>query len=155
MNPKMVDETGFVVIGIADRTSNAREMTGEGIIGKQWGRFVQDNLQDQIPDKVDSAIVAVYTDYASDQDGEYTFVIGARVGPGASAPDGMVVKTVPAGRYAVFVSERGPVGEVVMKTWQRVWAAGIDRAYRADYEVYDERAGDPGNAVVEVRVGVR
>jgi predicted transcriptional regulator YdeE len=155
MNPKIVDETSFVVIGIAARTSNAREMTGEGIIGKQWGRFLQENLLGQTPSKVDSAIVAVYTDYASDQDGEYTFVIGARVKAGAEAPSGMATKTVPAGRYAVFVSERGPVGEVVMKTWQGVWAAEIDRAYRADFEVYDERAVDPGNAVVEVRVGVK
>lgn len=155
MNPHMVDEAGFVVIGIAARTSNAKDMTGEGIIGKQWGRFLQENLAAQIPNKVGSAIVAVYTDYASDQNGEYTFVIGARVRAGAEAPAGMVAKIVPAGRYAVFVSERGPVGEVVMRTWKRVWAAGIDRAYQADYEVYDERAGDPGNAVVEVRVGVK
>ena len=155
MNPDIVNEAGFVVIGIAARTTNAREMTGVGIIGKQWGRFVQENLLGQILHKVDAAIVAVYMDYASDQDGEYTFVIGARAGSGTEAPSGMVAKTVPPGRYAVFVSESGPVGEVVMKTWQRVWASGIDRAYRADYEVYDERARDPGNAVVEVRVGVK
>ena len=151
----MVDESGFVVIGVAARTSNAREMTGEGIIGKQWGRFLQENLLCQIPNKMDSTIVAVYTDYASDQDGEYTFVIGARVRAGAEAPAGMVATIVPAGRYAMFISDRGPVGEVVMKTWQRVWVARVERAYQADYEVYDERAGDPGNAVVEVRVGVK
>ncbi len=155
MNPDMVDEAGFVVIGVAARTSNAREMTAEGIIGKQWGRFLQENLLGQIPNKMDSAIVAVYTDYAGDQEGEYTFVIGARVRAGAAAPAGMVATTVPPGRYAMFVSERGPVGEVVMKTWQRAWTAGVERAYRADYEVYDERAVDPGNAVVEVRVGVK
>jgi len=155
MNLDVVYEAGFVVIGIAARTSNAQEMTGDGSIGKQWGRFLQENLLGQIPSRVDSAIVAVYTDYASEQDGEYTFVIGARVRAGAEAPACMVAKTVPAGQYAVFVSERGPVGEVVMKTWQRVWAAGIDRTYAADYEVYDERARDPGNSVVEVRVGVK
>jgi predicted transcriptional regulator YdeE len=155
MNPDMIDEAGFVVIGIAARTSNAREMTGEGSIGKQWGRFMQESLLGQIPNREDSAIVAVYTDYASDQDGEYTFVIGARVRAGAETPAGMVMKIVPAGRYGVFVSERGPVGEVVMKTWQRIWADGIDRAYGVDYEVYDERAGDPARAVVEVRVGVK
>jgi predicted transcriptional regulator YdeE len=67
----------------------------------------------------------------------------------------MVATIVPAGRYAMFISDRGPVGEVVMKTWQRVWVARVERAYQADYEVCDERAGDPGNAVVEVRVGVK
>jgi predicted transcriptional regulator YdeE len=96
MNPVMVDESGFVVIGVAARTSNAREMTGKGIIGEQWGRFLQENLLSQIPNKMDSAIVAVYTDYASDQDAEYTFVIGARVRAGTEAPTDMVATTVPA-----------------------------------------------------------
>jgi predicted transcriptional regulator YdeE len=155
MNPERVDEAGFVVVGIAARTDNAREMTPEGIIGKQWGRFLEENLAEQIPNKMNSSIVAVYTDYAGDQDGEYTFVIGARVRSGTKVPVGMVAKTVPAGRYAVFLSESGPVGEVVMKTWRRVWSAEIHRAYGADYEVYDERASDPGHAQVEVHVGIR
>jgi predicted transcriptional regulator YdeE len=123
-------------------------------LASNGGVFLQENLAAQIPHKVDSSLVAVYTEYASDQNGEYTFVIGARV-RSAEVPAGMVAKTVPAGRYAVFLSESGPVGEVVMKTWQRVWSAEIDRAYRTDYEVYDERASNPGNARVEVHVGVR
>jgi predicted transcriptional regulator YdeE len=154
-DPEIILLPAALVVGIADRTSNARETARSGIIAKQWERFIQENLVAQIPERIDSAVVGVYTEYASDQDGEYTFVIGARVRAGAEAPAGMVAKIVPAGRYAVFVSEPGPVGEVVMKTWQRVWVAGIDRAYGADYEVYDERALDPANAVVEVRVGVK
>src|SRR5437868_2192199 len=63
-----------LVIGIAGRTSNAREMAGTGIIGEQWERFMRENLAAQIPERVDSAMVAVYTDYASDKDG-----VGARV----------------------------------------------------------------------------
>ena len=152
---EIILQPGALVVGIAGRTSNAREMSGSGIIARQWERFIRENMIAQIPERIDSAVVAVYTDYASDQEGEYTFVIGARVRANEEAPAGMVAKIVPAGRYAVFVSERGPVGNVVMKTWQRIWAAGIDRAYRADYEVYDERAGDPANALVEVRVGVK
>src|ERR1700752_4780888 len=65
MNPKVADEAGFNVIGIAERTTNAKEMAGEGIIGKQWGHFIQDNVLGQIPNKADTSIIAVITDYAS------------------------------------------------------------------------------------------
>jgi predicted transcriptional regulator YdeE len=160
MNPKVVDEAGFTVIGIAERTTNAKEMNGDGVIGKQWGRFMQQNLVAQIPNKADSAIVAVITDYASDKDGEYTHLIGARVTSVAEVPSGMVVRKVPAGRYAIFISDKGPVAKVVAGTWQRIWAVpksapGGDRAYNADYEVYDERAADPENAQMDVHVGLR
>jgi len=160
MNPHIVDEAGFLVIGIAVRTSNAKEITSEGVIGKQWGHFLQGNLAARIPHKVDSSIVAVYTDYAGDQDCTYTFVIGARVRSASEVPPGMVAKTVPAGRYAVFTSEKGPVERIVVETWKRIWstpesAPGGDRAFQTDFEIYDERAADPANARVEVHVGVK
>ena len=156
MNPKLVEEAGFTVIGIEARTSNAREMSGAGVIASQWARFMKDNLLAQIPDKTDRAILAVYSDYASDQNGEYSFMIGARVSSAAQLPAGMVAKQVPAGQYAIFTSERGPVEKVVMATWQKIWAAsGIERAYKVDFELYDERARDPKNAQVDIYVGIR
>ncbi len=160
MNPKVVDEAGLNVIGIEARTSNAREMTGAGVIAKQWARFMQENLAGQIPNKTVSAIVAVYTDYASDQDGEYTFVIGARADSAAQVPPGMVAKKIPAGRYAVFTSAKGPVERIVFETWQKVWsvpksAPGGDRAYRTDFEVHDQRAANPRDAQVDIHVGIK
>jgi len=160
MNPKVVDEAGFTVIGIAERTTNAKEMSGDGLIGKQWERFMQHNLVAQIPNKADSSLVAVITDYASDKDGEYTHLIGARVTSVAEVPPGMAVRKVPAGRYAIFTSDKGPVAKVVVGIWQRIWAVpksapGGDRAYNADYEVYDARAADPENAQTDVHVGIR
>ncbi len=104
--------------------------------------------------------MAVYTEYASDKDGEYTYVLGARVTNAEIVPAGMVAKNVPAGRYAVFTSEKGPVQKVVVEMWQRVWATpksalGGDRRYKADFEVYDQRAQNPADAVVDLYVGVR
>jgi predicted transcriptional regulator YdeE len=100
-------------------------------------------------------MIALYTEYESDEHGEYTFVLGGKSG----LADGLVLKTVPAGRYAVFTSERGPVQKVVVETWLRIWselpsAKGL-RSYIADFEVYDQRAADPANAVVDVYVGVK
>ena len=69
---KIVEENGFTVVGIGARTSNAKEMTEQGVIPKQWERLMKEDLVNKIPDKADSSIIAVYTDYESDKDGEYT-----------------------------------------------------------------------------------
>jgi predicted transcriptional regulator YdeE len=160
MNPKTVTQAELEVIGISVRTSNAKEMTADGVIGKQWARLMQEGLLGKIPNKADGAVVAVYTNYASDHNGEYTYVLGAKVTSGAEIPAGMVATKIPAGKYAVFTSEKGPAPKVVPETWIRInslakSAVGGDRVYRADFEIYDERAVDPQSVQVDVYVGVR
>lgn len=159
-NPRVMQQEGFTVIGIAVRTSNAEQMTPERPIGKQWERFFKEGVLASIPNKTDGNIAALYTEYASDKDGLYTYVLGARVTKVDSVPAGMVAKKVPAGRYAVFTSEKGPVQKVVVEMWQRVWATpksalGGDRAYKADFEVYDQRAQNPADSVVDLYIGIR
>jgi predicted transcriptional regulator YdeE len=132
----------------------------DGVIGKQWARFMQDGVWAKIPNKADKAILAVYTDYVSDKDSEYTYVLGARVTSDSEAPAGMVAKKIPAGRYAVFTSEKGATARVVPKAWMRInslpkSATEGDRVYGADFEVYDERAADPQNAQVDIYVGIK
>jgi predicted transcriptional regulator YdeE len=160
MNPKPVQQEAFTVVGISVRTSNAEQMTPARPIGKQWERLFQEGLLAAIPNKSDPKIIAVYSDYASDKDGEYNYLLGARVTKVENLPAGMVVKNVPAGRYAVFTSERGSVQKVVVEMWQRVWATpkselGGDRTYKADFEVYDQRAQNPADAVVDLYIAVR
>ena len=160
LSPRVVQQTGFTVVGIAVRTSNAKEMTADGVIGKQWGRFLREGVLAQIPNKADKSLVAVYTDYASDKNGEYTYILGAKVSLDRDVPAGMVAKKIPAGRYAVFTSDKGPAPKVVPEAWMRINSlpkseVGGDRVYRADFEIYDERVSDPQNTVVEVYVGIR
>ena len=159
--PKKVHQEGFQIVGIEVRTTNAKEMSGAGAIPGQWQKFFQDGIQQKIPGKVDDTIYAVYTDYASDRNGEYSFVIGMKVNPGATVPAGLVLKKIPSGEYAVITTEKGPVGKVVPAAWLQIWSLedkhqlGGTRAYRADFEVYDQRAADPQNSQVEVYVGVK
>jgi predicted transcriptional regulator YdeE len=160
LTPRIVEQSGFTVVGIAVRTTNAQEMSGKGVIGQQWARFMKDDLLSKIPDKVDSNILAVYTDYESDANGAYTFLLGAKVSSAESVPPGMVAKKIPAGRYAVFTSEKGPVNKVVPEAWSHIWALpksapGGKRAYRADFELYDGRAADSQHAQVDVYVGIK
>jgi predicted transcriptional regulator YdeE len=149
---------GFQVIGIGARTTNALEMSGKGIIPELWGRAFGAGIFDKIPGRLDRDIIALYSDYASDEHGEYSFLIGTRVPPHTPVPEGMVGKAVPAGKYAVFTSERGPVSKVVIDTWKRIWAqprsSDYARSYRADYEVYGAQAVNPGSAQIDIYIGV-
>jgi predicted transcriptional regulator YdeE len=159
-NPRAVQQEGFTVVGIAVRTSNAEQTKPERPIGKQWERLFKEGVLAAIPNKADGNIVALYTEYASDKDGEYTYLLGARVTKVESVPVGMVAKNIPARQYAVFTSERGPVQKVVVEMWQRVWATpksalGGDRTYKADFEVYDQRAQNPADSVVDLYIGIR
>jgi predicted transcriptional regulator YdeE len=156
MPPKIIDhlET-FTVIGVSVRTNNAKEQTPDGQIGKTWQRLSQEKFLDKIPNKSDKNIIAVYTDYASDKDGDYTFILGAKVTSDKEIPAGMVAVKIPAGRYAQFTSEKGPAYKVVPEVWKRIWTSpDANRSYKADFDIYDQRATDPENSQVDVYVGI-
>ena len=160
MNPKVVEKEGFTVIGISARTSNAKEVTDDGVIGKMWAHLFQEGVLAKIPNKADQNIIAVYTDYASDHNGEYTYVLGARVTSDAEVPTGMVAKKIPAQKFAVFTSDKGPAPKVVPQLWMKInslpkTAVGADRQYKADFEVYDERATNPENLQVDIYIGIK
>jgi predicted transcriptional regulator YdeE len=160
LTSRVAQQDGFTVIGIATRTNNAREATSDGVIGKQWALFMQGGVLEKIPNKLDHSIVAVYADYASDHNRDYTFILGAKVSSSAAVPEGMVAKKIPAGHYAVFTSDRGPGPKVVPELWMRInslpkSAVGGERTYRADFEIYDERATDPQNLQADIYIGIR
>ncbi len=162
LKPRMVQLEAFQVVGTFNSTNNAKEAGPDAIIGKQWHEFLSRHLIDKIPDKLDNDVIAVYTDYADGGGGEYSFVLGARVKPtpNPTIPEGMIVKTVPGGRYAVFTTERGPLPKVVPDTWKQIWAyykspQNGTRAYQADFEVYDQRGTDPNSGQVDIYIGIK
>jgi predicted transcriptional regulator YdeE len=161
LQTRITKQAEFSVIGIEARTNNAREMGKDGMIARQWEKLFGENLLEKIPGRTDDAIIALYTDYASDRNGDYTYVLGARVKDGSVVPPGFVLKKVSKGRYAVLTTERGVVGTVVPEVWKKVWKLedlsrlGGGRSYKSDFEVYDERARDPQNSQVAVYVGLK
>jgi len=116
-------------------------------------------MADKIPDKSGSNLYALYSEYASDHNGEYTFTVGAPVKFGTAAPAGMILKQIPAGRYAVLSTEKGPFPKVIPEAWQRIFKledeGKLKRIYQIDFELYDERALDPLNAQVDLYIGVK
>jgi predicted transcriptional regulator YdeE len=122
LTPRITTESEILVMGISQRTNNTAEARSSGVIPKTWERFMKEGPLQKIPNRTDANIIALYTDYASDKDGDYSFVLGAKVTDGGQVPSGMVLKRIPAGRYAVLTSDKGPVNVVVPSAWKRIWS---------------------------------
>ena len=159
MKPTPVDPTAFDVIGISVRTNNAIEREANGEIPKLWQRLFMQGVLTSIPNRADDGVVAVYTDYASDANGDYTYILGSKVKPGTKAPNGMVAVSVPAGKYLEFVTSKGPGAEVVPPTWMNIYAYFQSpdvpkRAFKVDYEVYAD-VSDPNAMQGRIFIGVK
>ena len=145
----------FQVIGISVRTSNADPAQTSADIGGLWQRWLGEQLAGRVPNKTGHTLYCVYTDYESDHTGAYTVVLGCAVSSLADIPEGMHGIEVPGGDFKRFTSKGNLQQGVVYHTWHDIWQRGLDRAYRADYEVYGEKALNPEAAEVEIFVGVR
>lgn len=150
------------LIGIAVRTCNALEMDPETAkIGQTIGRYFSGQLNEQIDGRVSPGTTyCVYTDYASDENGEYTYFVGELVRSLDEVPSGFEALIIPEQNYIKFTTEAGPMPSVCMDAWKEIWAMspedfGSGRDFVADFEVYDERAQDPENTSLDIYIGVR
>lgn len=152
--PKVHNES-FELVGIEARTTNAQEMSGKGAIPKLWGRFTQEDLLEKIPNRVGSDVIVLNTDYQSDKNGEYTYVLGVKVSSTANVPSGMTIHHVPPGEYAKFTGE-GSSPAVIVGLWQRIWSledsGQLMRTYQTDYEVHHK---SQNKASVDVYIGLK
>ncbi len=150
----------FHVVGIQSRTTNAREMTSGGVIPKMWARASAEKLFARIPDRLGHDVIALYTNYQSDRNGEYDYVLGVKVPSAGPAPPGMISVEVPAGDYTVLKTGSAPPPDAVVGLWQQIWsleeASRLQRSYRTDFEVHHRSRDNPDrDAKAELYVGVK
>lgn len=152
------------VVGISAVTNNADEMAGGDLarIPGLWQRFFAENIGAQIPNRITAenapGIATLYTDIESDEAGPYRIIIGALVNDLSTIPDGMEGRVVPAGNFEKITTPRGPLVEVTIGTWQKIWGDAElkkRRRYSGDLEMYDERSADPANAELDILISVR
>jgi predicted transcriptional regulator YdeE len=156
----VIHQDAFFIIGIEARTNAAKEATSQGIIPQLWQKFFEEGVLQKIPNRADQNIYVAYTDFTNKRFGDYSVVIGARVTDKSHIPPGLVFKSIPAGSYSVYLSDRGPAERVIPAAWQRIADAedkgqlGHTRTYKADYELYDAASMDPQNLQGEIHVGM-
>ena len=159
---KIVLAHNIILLGLTARTNNKNEMNPQtSKIGMLAGKYWGEQIANQFKNRVQAGVTySVYTEFESDEHGEYTYFIGEAV-ESLENQDLSKFKSIiiPAGTYQKFTTESGKMPEVVITAWQKIWKMtaedfGGKRQYLADFEVYDHRALDPNNTVVDVYIGV-
>ena len=69
-------------------------------------------------------------------------------------PEGMIGLEFPEASYQTFNAKGNLEEGVVYTKWTEIWGQPLDRAYQADFEVYDEKSRDRTKAEVDIFVSV-
>ncbi len=149
------------LIGIKVRTSNKGELDSATAkiapcVQKYFVQQISGNINNRLKP---NATYCAYTDYESDYHGEYTFFIGEEVSSFSNTQEGLSTLVVPRQKYVKFTTESGAMPNIVINSWNQIWQMtpedlGGTRAYYTDFEVYDQRAIDPQNTVLDIYIGI-
>lgn len=152
------------LVGITTRTNNAHIFESDPSTNK-IAMTVQKYFHGGLSEKINSrknpgTTFSVYTNYASDFNGDYTYFIGEEVDSFDQVSEGFEILTIPAQDYAKFTNQPAPMPAACINMWQSIWKMsasdfGGERAYIADFEVYDERSVDHNNVVLDIYIGVQ
>lgn len=153
MQYKVVEKGPMQVMGISIRTSNDPERAVQDI-PPHWGRFYSEQIQMRIPYQKTGEVIGLYCDYDSDHTGSYSLVAGCEVTVAADIPKGLVLKHLPAAKYAVFEIS-GPFPDELMKTWEWIWQSDLDRTYTGDFEIYQIGFDSKDNTDVHIYVAIK
>ena len=144
----------FKLIGISVRTTNENGQAAKDI-AELWSKFINENIQNAIPDKVDNTIYSLYTDYDGDHTQPYTAIIGCKVNHLSNIPCGMVGKSFDGGNY-VKITARGDLTKgMIVNEWRKIWEIDLERIYTADFEVFGEKAQNPSDAEIDFLIAVK
>lgn len=139
----------FLVALFTTRTTNALESSpGTAKLPALWQKFKQ-----TFPD-YQGEIYSIYTNYQTDQDGEYTCGVGIRIESKDDCPSDMEGLVIPAANYLAYPAD-GQQPQGVLQGWQKVWAdfgsehAGLRRTFTTDYELH------AGSESVTIYIAVR
>lgn len=152
----------LTLVGLTVRTQNAHEMNPDmAKIGTLVAQYHQEKIADHLQHRAQPGVTyCAYTDYESDETGEYTFFIGeAVITLEGQDLNRLQSVTVPQGTYQKFTTPSGQMPKVAIDAWQAIWVMdeeilGGKRAYRTDVEVYDQRALDPTQTVLDIYIGL-
>lgn len=138
------------IVGIVARTKNSDKNRSQ-VIGSLWRDFYQKGIWSSITNKVTSKLLEIYTDYESDEKGEYNAILGYEVNSSDLNSADTVVKTIPGGLYAKFTINGNPQN-VVAKFWSEIWEMDLKRSFQCDFEEYQN--DDMDNSEIHVYISL-
>ncbi|KRF03166.1 hypothetical protein ASG89_23810 [Paenibacillus sp. Soil766] len=162
IEPARVEELPpFTLAGISAVTTNEAELSDNGKIGKLFEQYYIHNIGGQLADYVKQpGHYSCYFNYEQGDAGRYEVMVGVNVREECQDPypESIRTFTVPAAKYAVFVTEWGPIIEVVQRAWGDIWQwsrqSGNDRAFTGDFEYYGQNI-NPNDGQAEIYIAIR
>lgn len=164
MQKTMIELPEIKLVGITTRTNNTYIFEADPTtnpIAATVQKYFHGGLNQSIPHRKNPGTTyCAYTDYESDHNGNYTYFIGEEVTSFDNLPDGFSKLTIPAQNYAKFTNGPAPMPAVCVEAWQKIWQMpqedlGGRRGYSTDFELYDERATDHSNVVLDIFIGLK
>lgn len=160
MKKEIVEFPGVNILGLSSVTNNMAEMKPEtGKIGPLVQKFMSESVMADMSElTIGEICYCAYTNFESDHTGPYTYVIGkeAKENIGETVYNQF---TLPAQKYVKFTTEQGPLPQIIISAWMQIWQMteadfGGKRTFNADFEIYDDRAMDRENAIVDIYIGI-
>ncbi|HCN51197.1 MAG TPA: AraC family transcriptional regulator [Chryseobacterium sp.] len=143
----------FKVIGIAVRTTNENNQAAQDI-PVLWEKLMNEGIVNAIPNKIDTTIYSLYTDYEKDHTKPYTTILGCKVENLDHIPEGMVGKSFEGGNYIKFTAKGNLADNLVINEWIKIWNMDLGRIFTVDFETYGEKALNPSEAEVDIFIAV-
>ena len=154
------------VVGISKRTNLIDEVNWEtGKIFPCVKNYFHQGISQFIRvRKKPGTTLCVYIDYKPDQHGnskgEFTYLIGEEVETFEGQPAHLHQITIPIQTYEKFTCGPAPMPAVLNDPWNKIMHMtsdefGGEREFLADFEVYDERATDHTNIILDIYIGVK
>ncbi len=162
MEKKLIERSEIMLVGICVLTSYDQELdTMKGNIFPCVQRYFHEQLSEKISNRVKpNTTFCAYTQYESDHKGAYTYFIGEEVSSlDFSLPDGFEKLIIPSQKYVKFTTPPEPMPDVIINAWQNIYKMssaelGGKRSFKTDFEIYDERAEDHQNIVLDLWLGI-
>ena len=155
----------ITLVGLCIRTNNKAILqsskASNSDIHETIQRYFQEGGNQKIQNLANPGVTyCAYTEYESDYKGDYTYFIGEEVTVVGDLAPGFKTLTIPPQYYVKFTNEPGPMPAVCIDMWQKIWGLseknlGFERAYKADFELYDRRATNPKETVLDIFIGVK
>lgn len=162
IEPNRIEEIpSFMLAGISTVTSNKAELSKGGKIGKLFEQFHYQNIGEKLGVNIqEDGFYSCYFNYEQQVAGLYEVMVCVQIQETLNLQNLDMIKafTVPTTKYAVFVTEKGPIIEVVQRTWADIWQwsqrPGNNRAFTGDFEYYVNGI-NPDDGQAEIYISVK
>ncbi|KAB8125812.1 AraC family transcriptional regulator [Gracilibacillus oryzae] len=156
---RMEELPSFTLAGISTITTNEAELSLNGKIGNLFEQFYSQSIGEKLGVNIlEDGHYSCYFNYEQEDKGHYEILVGVQVNEKVQSNDRIKTITAPAATYAVFVTERGPIVEVVQRAWANIWQwaqqPGINRTFSADFEFYGKNI-DPEDGQAEIYISIK